>query len=91
MSVETRLAYLVFAQADDIAQVQFAPVPALSVSKGGRNADANKGIVVIEDKAPVDFQVQRADVGGVGILAGTMMFFVITHPAAENETRNEIE
>lgn len=85
--VKARLANLIRTQTNFIAQVQLAP--------GSGNADADKGIIMIQYKALVDFQMQRPEESCQALLAmpasftGAMMFFVATRPAAEDETGNQ--
>jgi len=85
------LPYLLVTLTESVTQVQPTPLPTAvaAVQRGNPNTDG--GIIVIEDKAPVNFQVQQAESGSVGILTSAMVFFKATCPAAENKVQNQVE
>jgi len=91
IDIHTSLPYRLVALTESVTQVQPTPLPTAvaAVQRGNPNTDVS--IIVIEDKAPVNFQVQQSDMGGVGILTSSMVFFIATCPAAEDKMGNQVE
>jgi hypothetical protein len=56
--------------------------------KGQSQADV--GIGVLQDKAFIEFQAQRANAGGEAVFGGCVLLFVIAGQAAEKQAGNEV-
>ena len=89
VDIHTSLPYLLVALTESVTQVQPTPLPTAVAAMQRGNSNTNVGIIVIEDKAPVNFQVQQSDMGSVGILTSAMVFFKATCPAAEDKMGNQ--